>query len=320
MKEKSKISKLLVTYGIELVLVAMIIIASALEPSFRSFNNFINVIRQVSITGMLAIGMTFIIINGNIDLSVSGIVGFAGMVVVMMQAQGFGLILSILAVIVIGLLIGVLNGYYVSKGLAPFIVTMATDTMIRGLAYIISNGQPVWGVAKGFDVIGQGFVLGFGSFKGIPIPVIIFGVVAVIAHFTLNHTTYGRTVYSVGGNPEASRLSGISIVKSKIFVYCISGFLAALTAVVLTSRLSSCDPTVGVGFQLDAIASTVIGGTSMSGGEGKIYKTVIGILIIGILSNVLNLMAINPYIQQLAKGLIIFLAVVWDNSKRQKAV
>lgn len=316
LKGNLSLNKLLNSYGIEFVLICMVVIASLVEPSFRSLNNFINVIRQVSITGMLAIGMTFIIINGNIDLSVSGIVGLTGMVVVMLQASGYGTLLALLIAILIGLLIGVFNGYFVSKGLAPFIVTMATDTMIRGIAYIISNGQPVWGVTNAFKVLGQGYLFGFGGFKGIPIPVIIFLAVILAANYILQNTTFGRNVYAVGGNKEAARLSGISIVKSKIFVYAISGVLAALTAIVLTSRLASCDPTIGIGFQVDAIAATVIGGTSMSGGEGKIKKTVIGILIIGILSNMLNLMSINPYIQQLVKGIIIFGAVVWDNSKR----
>lgn len=312
MNSESKVSSFLNKYGIELVLAAMILVACAVEPSFRTFDNLINVVRQVSITGMLAVGMTFIIINGSIDLSVSGIVGLTGMIVIILQSKGFGIFISIAAVMLIGLTVGIFNGFYVSKGLAPFIITMATDTMIRGLAYIVSQGQLVWGVAPGYKLIGQSYLL------GIPVPVIIFGAVILAGYYLLEHTTLGRSVYAIGGNPEAARLTGISILKTKVIVYSISGILAALTAVVLTSRLESCDPTVGIGFQLDAIASTVIGGTSMSGGEGKIHKTVVGILIIGILSNILNLMAVNPYIQQFAKGLIIFAAVVWDNSKRKK--
>jgi Ribose/xylose/arabinose/galactoside ABC-type transport systems, permease components len=258
--------------------------------------------------------MTFIIINGNIDLSVGGIVGFAGMISMLLMSKGANMLVAVIACLLIGLVMGAVNGLVVSRGLAPFIVTMSSNAIIRGFAYMITNGQPVWGIAKGYDVIGQ------GSLGIIPVPGIIFLVLFGISAYILNHTTAGRTVYSVGGNAEASRLSGISILKSKVFVYCVSGVMAAVTALLLTSRLASCDPTIGLDFQVDAIAATVIGGTSMRGGEGKIGKTLVGVLIIGILSNILNLAAISPYIQQVVKGLIILVAVLWDNSKRKKKV
>lgn len=311
---KVDFSNIINKYGIELVLLVMIIISTIIEPTFLRLNNIINVLRQIAVTGPIALGMTFIIINGNIDLSVGGIVGLAGMVAMILMSKGYAVWWAVSAAIGIGLVMGALNGYVVSRGLAPFIVTMSTNQIIRGLAYISTNGQPVWGIANGYEWFGQ------GSVWIIPVPVVVFTVLFGSAYFVLNYTKVGRTVYSVGGNAEASRLSGISILKSKLFVYCVSGFMAAVTAIVLTSRLASCDPTIGLDYQVDAIAATVIGGTSMSGGEGKIGKTVIGALIIGILSNILNLAAISPYIQQVVKGIIILVAVVWDNSKRKKLI
>lgn len=309
---KVDFSNIINKYGIELVLLVMIIISTMIEPTFLRLNNIINVLRQIAVTGPIALGMTFIIINGNIDLSVGGIVGLAGMVAMILMSKGYAVCWAVAAAISIGLVMGALNGYIVSRGLAPFIVTMSTNQIIRGLAYISTNGQPVWGIANGYEWFGQ------GSVWIIPVPVVVFALLFGSTYFILNYTKVGRTVYSVGGNAEASRLSGISILKSKVFVYCVSGFMAAVTAIVLTSRLASCDPTIGLDYQVDAIAATVIGGTSMSGGEGKIGKTVIGALIIGILSNILNLAAISPYIQQVVKGIIILVAVVWDNSKRKK--
>lgn len=313
-EQKAVIAVIVNKYGIELVLLLMIIISALIEPTFLRVSNVINVLRQISVTGPIALGMTFIIINGNIDLSVGGIVGLAGMVAMIIMSKGGGLLAAVGAAILIGLLMGGFNGYIVSKGLAPFIVTMSTNTVIRGLAYLSTNGQPVWGIAKGYEIFGQ------GSIGGFPVPVLIFLILFGISYFILNHTAIGRTVYSVGGNAEASRLSGISILKSKVFVYCVSGFMAAVTAIVLTSRLASCDPTIGLDYQVDAIAATVIGGTSMTGGEGRIGKTLVGAIIIGLLSNILNLAAISPYIQQVVKGLIILIAVVWDNSRRKKII
>ncbi|WP_262429248.1 ABC transporter permease [Paratissierella segnis] len=311
LENKNKLSTFMNKHGIIFILLVMIIVSTIMEPSFLNYKNLINVFRQISVTGPIAIGMTFVIINGGIDISVGGIVGLAGMVAMILMSKGYGILIALLAALAIGILVGFINGYYVSKGLAPFIVTMSTNTILRGLAQLTTNGQPVWGIANGYEIFGQGYI-GF-----VPVPVIIFLLVFAVAYIILNHTTIGRSVYAVGGNAESSRLSGISILKSKIFVYCISGILSAITAIVLTSRLASSDPTIGLDYQVDAIAATVIGGTSMSGGEGRVEKTLVGILIIGILSNILNLAGVSPYIQQVVKGLIILGAVVWDNSKRK---
>lgn len=313
-RKRGGISALLNRYGIELVFVILFVYGCFGSKNFFTLSNQVSVLRQISITAPIAIAMTFVIINGNIDISVGGIVGLSGMVAVIMDSQGLPLPLTLLTALGIGLVTGLINAYYVYKGLAPYIITMSTNLILRGLCQLITNGQPVWGISDTYKVIGQGFLFG----DSVPVPIVIFIVVFIIGWYVLEHTTAGRTTYAVGGNREAARLAGISVLKSKIFVFCVSGACAALTGIVLSSRLGSCDPTVGVDYQVDAIAATVIGGTAMSGGEGRLTKTLIGILIVGFLSNIMNLTGINPYLQNVLKGVIIFVAVVWDNSRRSK--
>ncbi len=298
-------------YGILIVLVMLIIIAGIIEPIFLSSKNVLNVLRQASINGILAIGMTYVILSGGIDLSQGSIVGLCGMIVVMLMPE-IGMIPAIIIALICGSLIGVLNGFCIHNNVPAFIMTLAGLTSIRGVAYYISNGQPYSATNEAYTLIGQ------SSLLHIPMPVIIFIIVVILGYFIANRTTFGRSVYAIGGSEEASRLSGINLLKTRIIVYTISGFLSALAAIVLTSRLYSCDPTIGEGYELDAITAAVIGGTSMSGGEGSVLKTVIGVLILGILSNILNLLGISPYIQEIVKGLIIFIAVAADTWKKEK--
>lgn len=317
--DANKLVKFLGTVGIEIALLVLIIVSGILEPKFIQASNIINVLRQVSVTGVIAIGMTMVIINGGIDLSVCGIVGLSGMVAIMLQPQGA--LVAIVCAVGLGIVAGVINGFCISQGLAPFIMTMAMDTILRGLAYITTNGQPVSGVTDFYKFLGAGYVISFNlndKVIGLPTPVVLFIIVSVLAHFMLTRTAFGRHIYSVGGNAEAARLSGISIQRTKMIVFALSGFLAALSAIMLTSRLAACDPTLGTGYNVDAISAAVIGGTSMSGGEGKIYKTVVGALIITIMSNILNMVNVSPYIQQVVKGLIIFVTVYADNWKKHR--
>ncbi len=303
------IKQLYSEYGIVFVLILLIIIATALNPIFISGSNIMNVLRQVSINGILSIGMTFVIISGCIDLSVGNVLGCTGLIVMILMER-FGMVPAILAGLAFGLLVGVFNGWGVHLGLPAFIMTLASQQMVKGLGYVISNGQPFSASDEAYKFIGQGF-LGF-----LPMPVVIFAVLVIIAWFILTRTRIGRSVYAVGGNPEASRLSGINIRKVRIFAYVVSGVMSAVAAIVLTSRLYSCDPLTGDNYQSDAIAATVIGGCSMAGGEGSVLKTVVGVLIIGIISNILNLLQVSSYLQMIAKGFIIFLAVfidVWKN-------
>lgn len=305
--------------GIGIALIAIIAIASMASPKFLQPSNIINVLRQVSVTGVIAVGMTIVIINGGIDLSVNGLIGLTGMVAVILQGRGS--LVAILTAVIIGVVVGIINGFCISKGLAPFIMTMAMDTIVRGVAYLTSNGQPVSGVTPLYRYLGSGEVFSFkldGKNMGLPVPVIIFAVVVLLAHFMLKHTNFGRHVHAVGGNPEAARLSGISISRTKMIVYAISGFLATLSAIMLTARMNACDPTLGIGYNVNAISATVIGGTSMAGGEGNVLKTVIGAAIIVIMSNILNMVNVSPYIQQVVTGLIIFVTVYVDNWRRNR--
>ncbi len=306
--------------GIELALLLLIVISSIASPKFAQVSNVINILRQVSVTGVIAVGMTFVIINGGIDLSVCGIVGLSGMAAVILQDRGTAV--ALLAAVGIGVLCGVINGYCISQGLAPFIMTMAMDTVVRGLAYLTSNGQPVAGVNPAYRFLGSGYIINFelnGKATGIPVPVLIFLLVVLVAWFVLKHTNFGRHVYAVGGNAEAARLSGISIVRTKMIVFAISGFLAALSGIMLSARMAACDPTLGTGYNVDAISATVIGGTSMAGGEGNVLKTVVGAMIITIMSNILNMVNVSPYIQQVITGMIIFVTVYTDNWRRNSA-
>ena len=315
-KQQSVFSKM----GIEISLLILIVIASFMSPKFLTVNNIINVLRQVSVTGVIAVGMTIAIINGGIDISVCGIVGLSGMVALLLQP--YGTAVAILAALGIGIVCGLLNGFFISRGLAPFIVTLASDTVIRGLAYITTNGQPVSGVTDAYRWLGAGYVFSWttadGKTMGLPTPVLIFLLTLALAYFMMTRTQFGRRVYAVGGNAEAARLSGISVVKTKMIVYAISGSMAALSAIMLTARMASCDPTLGTGYNVDAISASVIGGASMAGGEGNVVKTLFGALIITILSNVLNMRGVSTYWQQVVTGMIILITVFVDNEKRKK--
>jgi Ribose/xylose/arabinose/galactoside ABC-type transport systems, permease components len=298
-------------YGMVFTLVLLIVIASILSENFLTMSNVINVLRQVCVNGILAIGMTFVIISGAIDLSVGSTIGAVGMVIMILTPQ-IGMFPAIIAGILFAAVVGMLNGYSIYRGMPPFIMTLSTMTMLQGFAYVISQGQPFPGTDERYKFIGQGFI------GPVPMPVILFIALVALSQFVLRKTRIGRSIYAVGGSVEVARLSGINIMKVRMAVYAVSGVMAAVASIVLTSRLFSCEPLVGNNYQSDAIAATVIGGTSMSGGEGSVLKTVTGVLIIGILSNILNLMRVSSYIQVIVKGLIIFVAVAADTWKKQR--
>ena len=310
---RERSTTILRTYGIVVVLILMFCASSLIDQNFFQYGNLINVFRQVSINGIVAVGMTFVILSGGIDLSVGAIVAMNGMLVLLIpQKLGLEPWISIIIVLIIGVIIGAINGYFVYKGIPPFIMTLATQTVLRGVAYLVNNGSPVASKSVSYNWIGQGYVL------GIPLPVVIYLVLAVVAFLILRNTTFGRAVYAVGGNDEAARLSGINLKTMKIAIYAICSVLATIAAVVLTSRLASCDPTLGTGYEADAIAATVIGGTAMRGGEGNQLLTIVGVLIIGVLGNILNLANVSPYMQQIIKGFIIFAAVAYDILTKKK--
>lgn len=277
------------------------------KGKFFNIDNLINVLRQVSINGILAIGMTFVILTGGIDLSVGAVVALTGFFAASAYKAGYGLFATFLFALIGGLILGAANGYFVAyHDLAPFIVTLGVQTMARGFTYIYSDGKPISQFTGSFLSIGK------GSFLNVPIPVWILAITFVIAYFILYKTKIGRYIYAVGGNQTATHYSGVQIAKVKMFAYIFCGIMCALAAVVLTSRVSAALPQAGTAYESDAIAAVVIGGTSLSGGKGRLWGTMIGVLLIGVITNGLDLLSVSSYIQQVVKGAIIIAAILFD--------
>ncbi|MBE6068437.1 MAG: ribose ABC transporter permease [Clostridium lundense] len=293
-------------------LIVLCVIISIATPRFLNINNILNVLTQVSVNAILAIGMSFVILTGGIDLSVGSTLALAGAIAAAFaKGAGGGILVPLLIAIVLGAIIGLFNGVFVSKGkMQAFIVTLASMTIFRGATYVYTNGTPISGISGNFINIGN------KKIAGIPMPVLIIFLVFIIAWYILTQTRYGRYVYALGGNEDSARLSGINTDKVKTLVYVISGITAALAGVIVTSRVGSASPNAGAGFELDAIAAVVLGGTSLSGGEGSITGTLIGAMIIGVLNNGLNLMNVSPYYQSIVKGAVILFAILLD--KRSK--
>ncbi|MFC7395450.1 ABC transporter permease [Scopulibacillus cellulosilyticus] len=295
-------------------LILIVIILSILSPSFLAMDNIFNVLRQVSINALIAFGMTLVILTGGIDLSVGSILALGSAVTAKMLVSGMDPILSVLLGLIAGGVMGAINGLIVTKGkVAPFIATLATMTIFRGLTLVYTEGKPVTGLTNSFSFQ----LIGKGYFWYIPFPVIWMFIAFVILLFILKKTTAGRGIYAVGGNEEASILSGVKANRIKIFVYTVTGILSAFAGMILTSRLNSADPNAGTSYELDAIAAVVIGGTSLSGGRGWIFGTFIGSLIIGVLNNGLNLLDVSPFFQQVVKGVVILIAVLLDRRENK---
>lgn len=293
-------------------LLLIVIVLTILSPNFLTATNILNVFRQVSINALLAFGMTYVILTGGIDLSVGSILALCSALAAGFMTDGMDPVLAVSAGLVLGALMGAANGFVIAKGkVAPFIATLATMTIFRGLTLVYTEGRPITGFSDSvaFKMIGRGY------FLGVPVPVYIMLAIFLILYFVLKKTTFGRGVYAVGGNEEASRLSGLNVDRIKIGVYTISGLLSAFAGIILTSRLNSAQPTAGISYELDAIAAVVIGGTSLSGGRGRIVGTLIGALIIGVLNNGLNLLNVSSFYQQVVKGGVILLAVLLDRKK-----
>lgn len=306
---KANISK----YKSLIGLVLLCIVITIVTPNFLSVSNITNVFTQVSVNAIIAIGMTFVILTGGIDLSVGSTLAISGAVGASIVKSTGNVFLAIIVAAVIGIAVGLINGLLVSKGkLQAFIVTLATMTIFRGATLVFTDGTPISKLPEAFVKIGNG-KLGF-----MPIPVIITIIIAIIAVYALSQTRFGRYLYALGGNEDASRLSGINTDKIKTLVYVVSGFASAIAGVIITSRIGSASPNAGTGFELDAIAAVVIGGTSLAGGEGTITGTLIGALIIGVLNNGLNLMNVSPFYQSIVKGLVILIAVLLDKKSRKK--
>jgi ribose/xylose/arabinose/galactoside ABC-type transport system permease subunit len=315
-----------------LILMAVFAIA---EPRFLSSVNLFNVLRQVSIYGLLAIGMTFVILTAGIDLSVGSLLALCGLAAAAVakgglenrfsvgagaEAAGYGWQLALLAALAVGLVGGFLQGFAITRlRVPPFVVTLGGMSVFRGAALLLAGGGPISGFEPAFVWWGQGRLgplPALGWF--VPIPVIVFLAFAVLAHIVLRYTRYGRKVYAVGGNPEAARLSGLDVRAVTLSVYVIMGFFAGLGSFVLAARLNSAEAVAGTGYELTVIASVVIGGTSLFGGAGTIFGTVIGTILIGVLLNGLVLMNVSSYIQQIIIGVIIVLAVAFDTFAKSR--
>lgn len=294
-------------YATLFILVIFLITMAFLSDRFFTFKNLTNVGRQISLNAILALGMTLVIISGGIDLSVGGVCALGCCVCAKILNSTGSSLLAIAVVLLIGLAVGAFNGFVVSKtGIAPFIVTLSTVSIIRGITLVMTNASPMPISNAAFKFIGQGTLL------GIPFPIYITLILAIITAFVMNKTVFGRYVYAIGGNERSAAVAGIQVKKVKISVYMVSGFLAAFTAIIYTSRLSSGVPSLGNGFEMDAITAAVIGGASLAGGQGHIWGTMIGAVIIGILNNALNLLNINSYFQDIVKGIVVLLAVLFD--------
>lgn len=299
---------LITKYRTVTVLVLIVVVAALLSDAFLTVDNLLNVVRQVSIIAIVAAGMTFVILTGGIDLSVGSILALSGAISASVLVKSNSVFIAILAALMVGIIFGLINGLFITKGGIPaFIVTLATMVLVRGCVLVFTNGSPIVVKSAAYKFIGKGYLL------GLPFPIVILIIIFALSFIILKYTKFGRSVYSVGGNREASRLSGINVQKSELFVYTISGLLAGLTGLILTSRLGSAQPTAGSGYELDAIAAVILGGTSLSGGQGAIIPTVIGALILGVLDNVLTLMNVNPFAANIVKGIVILLAVLADS-------
>lgn len=296
-------------------LVVFSLIVSLINERFLTSGNILNVLRQTSINSIIAAGMSFVIITGGIDLSVGSTLALSGAVAATLFAMGINPVFALLGALAVGAGIGFINGIAIAKGkLQPFIVTLATMTIFRGATMVFTDGKPISaGFEKNSEVLAY---IGNGYLFGVPFPIILMIVVFAIGFFILTQTTFGRYVYALGGNEDATKLSGVNTDRVKILVYTISGFLAAVAGIIITARLSSAQPTAGSGYELDAIAAVVLGGTSLAGGVGSILGTVTGALIIGVLNNALNLMNVSSYYQLLAKGVVILIAVLIDRKSK----
>jgi ribose transport system permease protein len=294
-------------FGTLIGLVALSLVLWILTPHFLTVSNLLNVAEQTSINAVVAVGMTFVILSGGIDLSVGSIVALSGVVLGIALRAEQPLWRALPLALLIGANCGLVNGLLIGFGsLPPFIVTLGTMSIARGVALMITEGRPVSGFEPSFRVLATGRI------AFVPAPVIAMAAVYLVAHFVLTRTTFGRYVYAIGGNEEATRLSGVAVRGQKMLIYGASGVTSAAAAIILTARLNSAQPIAGMMYELDAIAATVIGGTSLMGGEGTLGGTLVGALIMGVLRNGLNLLGVSSFLQQVVIGAVIVVAVLLD--------
>ncbi|MBU2705610.1 ribose ABC transporter permease [Zooshikella marina] len=298
-----------------LALLILVAIVSLFNPQFLAVDNLLNILRQTSINAIIAVGMTLVILTAGIDLSVGSVLALSGAICASLIGYEVPVIAAVFITLLMGSLMGACSGVVIAKGkVQPFIATLVAMTLFRGVTMVFTDGRPIstglHHTADQFAWLGTGYVL------GIPVPVYLMAIVFGGGYFILHHTRLGRYIYALGGNESATRLSGINVDNIKLIVYSLCGMLAALAGIIATARLASAQPTAGAGYELDAIAAVVLGGTSLAGGKGRIVGTLIGALIIGILNNALNLLDVSSYYQMIAKATVILLAVLVDTRSK----
>ncbi|MGI6175808.1 MAG: ABC transporter permease [Christensenellales bacterium] len=298
-------------------LIALCVVLTIMTPNFIRPDNIVNVLSQATVNGIVALGMTFVIITGGIDLSVGSIVAISGVIMGMLLKTPLPFIVPILVGLAVGVLCGLINGLLITFGkLPPFIATLGMMSVARGIALIITNGMPVSTFSEGFRWIGVGAIPLSDSF-GIPVQVVFMVILYLLAYYILRWRQVGRYIYSLGGNEEVARLSGINVRRYKTIAYMISGLTAAIAMVVLTAKLNSAQPIAGYSYELDAVAASVIGGTSLNGGVGSVWGTLIGAIIMSVLRNGLNLLNASSYLTQVVIGLVIICAVLIDTLRKK---
>lgn len=310
--QNSNIKRWLIDQKSLITLLVLIALVSSLSDNFFTLNNFFNILQQTSINAIIAVGMTLVILTSGIDLTVGALFALTGAIAASIVGQDLSPFLAIAAALALGAVLGVCTGTIVAKGkLQAFIATLVMMLILRGVTMVYTQGSPVTvGMSDNSELFEW---IGFGRILNIPVPIWIMAVVFLAAWYLLKYTRLGRYIYALGGNEAATRLSGINVDRVKITVYAISGLLCALASTIEVARLSSAQPNAGMGYEMDAIAAVVLGGTSMAGGRGKIIGTLIGALILGFLNNGLNLLGVDAYFQMIVKGAVILLAVLVDN-------
>lgn len=294
----------LLDYGIVLILLLLILIFSIASSNFFSFGTLTSILRQVSIIGIISVGAAYVILTAGIDLSVGSVACISSLTAALLLKAGFSIPIAIIVTLMIAVCYGIFSGCLVSFfKMSPLIATLGMMTALRGAGYLITDGLPVYGFGPGLSPFGRGYLL------GIPYPVILMLAVFAIGIFVLSKTPIGRHIYGVGGNEEASRLSGVNVNAVKIFTYAFCSFLSGVAGLVLLSRTNSGQPAAGVGFEMDSITAVVLGGVSLMGGQGRLSLVIIGVLIMGVLSTGMLMCNINDYVQQVVKGMVLIAAV-----------
>jgi ribose transport system permease protein len=305
---KATLLDILSKYTLYLILLALLVFFTISSPFFLTASNLINITRQVAIFGICAVGMTFVILTGGIDLSTGSILGMVAAISArLMVFYDIDPVLATIFSVMVGTFCGLLNGFFVNKlDLPPLITTLATMTSLRGVTMLLTDGRGIFMTTRSYSIIGQGYI-GF-----IPIPVIIMVIAFAFGYILLEKTKFGRYVYGIGDNEEATRLSGVNVRKVRYGVYALSGFLSSIAGVVFLSRLMSAQPTAGQGYEMDIITAVILGGVSIKGGEGKISLVIVGVLIMGVLANGMIMMNINPFWQFVVRGIVLLFAVSYD--------